>query len=36
MILLAESRIMLSKSNRPPEPDESVRVLSNRENLLLP
>ena len=29
MILLAESRIMLSKSNRPPEPDKSVRALSN-------
>ena len=29
MILLAESRIMLSKSNRPPEPDECVRALSN-------
>ena len=36
MILLEESRIMLSKSNRPPEPDESVRGVSNRENLFLP
>jgi len=29
MIPLAERRIMLSKSNRPPEPDECVRALSN-------